>query len=114
KTRQTQECLIIGYTRGKGDRTASFGALHLAQSHGPELKYVGKVGAGFDEDSLQAVAAELEKLTTIPRPVKEKPLDEARSVWVDPKLMCEVEFASVTKDGMLREPVFVRLRPDLK
>ena len=27
--------------------------------------------------------------------------------------MCEVQFASLTKDGMLREPVFLRLRPDL-
>jgi len=30
KARQTVECVIIGYTRGKGDRAASFGAVHLA------------------------------------------------------------------------------------
>src|SRR6185436_6273465 len=56
KTRQTVECVIIGYTKGKGDRDASFGALHLAQATaatkpGAEdggLKYVGKVGSGFD------------------------------------------------------------------
>src|SRR5439155_12184948 len=56
KTRQTAECIIIGYTRGTGDRTASFGALHLAQVADPsaglraggggELKYIGKVGSG--------------------------------------------------------------------
>jgi ATP-dependent DNA ligase len=113
KTRQSQECVIIGYTRGQGDRAGSFGALHLAQPNGDGLKYVGKVGTGFDEDSLQAIAAELEKLTQIQRPVKEKPLDEARSIWVEPKLMCEVQFASITRDGLFREPVFVRLRPDL-
>ncbi len=113
KTRQTVECAIIGYTKGKGDREKSFGALHLAQANGDELKYVGKVGSGFDDDSLKTVAAEVQKLPAVKRPVKEKPLDDSRSVWVQPKLMCEVEFASVTKDGMLREPVFVRLRPDL-
>lgn len=113
KTRQTMECAIIGYTRGKGDRHASFGALHLAQAKGAELKYLGKAGTGFDDASLKSVAAELEKLTIIKRPVKERPLDDARSVWVEPKLMCEIQFASLTKDGMLREPVFVRLRPDL-
>ena len=113
KSRQTAECVIIGYTQGKGDREASFGALHLGQLNGAELKYVGKVGGGFDDHSLKAVSAELEKLTTIKRPVKEKPLDDARSVWVEPKLMCEVQFASLTKDGMLREPVFLRMRPDL-
>ncbi len=113
KTRQTVECAIIGYTKGRGDREAQFGALHLAQANGDELKYVGKVGTGFDDDALKAMAAEVQALPTIKRPVKEKPLDDARSVWVEPKLMCEVQFASRTEDGMLREPVFVRLRPDL-
>jgi DNA ligase D-like protein (predicted ligase)/DNA ligase D-like protein (predicted 3'-phosphoesterase) len=113
KTRQTIECAIIGYTKGKGDREKSFGALHLAQANGDELKYLGKVGSGFDDDSLKAVSAELQTLKTIKRPIKEKPLDDARSVWVQPKLMCEVEFASLTPDGLLREAVFVRLRPDL-
>jgi DNA ligase D-like protein (predicted ligase)/DNA ligase D-like protein (predicted polymerase)/DNA ligase D-like protein (predicted 3'-phosphoesterase) len=113
KIRKTLECAIVGYTRGQGDRQTSFGALHLAQATGNELKYLGKVGSGFDEDSLKAVSAELGKLKTIKRPIKEKPLDEARSVWVEPRLLCEVEFATLTPDGMLREPVFLRLRPDL-
>src|SRR5438552_441097 len=89
KTRQTLECAIIGYTRGKGDRETSFGALHLAQANGDELKYLGKVGTGFDDDSIKAISAELEKLATIKRPIKEKPLDDARSIWIEPNLMCE-------------------------
>ena len=113
KARQTVECAIIGYTPGKGDRETSFGALHLARLEDDAPRYVGKVGTGFDEHSLAAVSAELQKLKTTKRPIKEKPLDHARSVWVEPKLICEVQFASVTEDGMLREPVFVRLRPDL-
>jgi DNA ligase D-like protein (predicted ligase)/DNA ligase D-like protein (predicted polymerase)/DNA ligase D-like protein (predicted 3'-phosphoesterase) len=113
KTRQTLECIIIGYTRGKGDREASFGALHLAQAEGDQWRYLGKAGGGFDDASLKVVSEELKKLTIIRRPIKEKPLDDARSVWVEPKLMCEVQYASLTNDGMLREPVFVRLRPDL-
>jgi ATP-dependent DNA ligase len=113
KTRQTVECAIIGYTQGKGDRAASFGALHLAQASADEWKYVGKVGGGFDDQSLKTVSDELRKLKTIKRPIKERPLDDARSVWVEPRLVCDVEFASLTKDGALREPVFLRLRPDL-
>ena len=113
KSQQTVECVIIGYTRGQGDRERSFGALHLAQAQGDELKYVGKVGGGFDEHSLKAVSAALQKLPRIKRPIKEKPLDDARSVWLEPTLVCEVQFASLTKDGALREPVFLRLRPDL-
>ncbi len=113
KSRQTTECLIIGYTRGKGDRESAFGALHLAQAGPDGLKYVGKVGTGWDESVFKAIFEELSKLTMISRPVKERPLDDARSVWVEPKLTCEVQYASITRDGMLREPVFLRLRPDL-
>jgi DNA ligase D-like protein (predicted ligase)/DNA ligase D-like protein (predicted polymerase)/DNA ligase D-like protein (predicted 3'-phosphoesterase) len=113
KTRQTTECVIIGYTRGKGERESGFGALHLAQRDPDGLKYVGKVGTGFDEQSLKVIFEQLEKLTISMRPVKERPLDAARSVWVEPKLMCEVGYASRTENGMLREPVFIRLRPDL-
>src|SRR5438105_932316 len=79
KTRQTLECAIIGYTKGKGDRETNFGALHLARANGEQLKYIGKVGTGFDEESIKAVFAEIQKLSTIKRPIKEKPLDDARS-----------------------------------
>ena len=113
KTRQSTECLIIGYTRGTGERAASFGALHLAQQTDGELKYVGKVGTGFDDRLLKQVSEELKKLEVGPRPVREKPLDDARSIWLKPTLLCEVQFASWTPDGALREPVFLRMRPDL-
>lgn len=113
KTKNTAECVIIGYTTGKGDRETSFGALHIAQMEGDRLKYVGKVGSGFDDTSLKEVAAELKQLSVVAKPIKEKPLDAARSVWVESKLICEVQFASLTNDGLLREPVFLRLRPDI-
>jgi bifunctional non-homologous end joining protein LigD len=113
KTRQTAECIIIGYTRGQGDRTASFGALHLAQRANGTLKYVGKVGSGFDDRALRELSAALKKAATGPRPVPEKPLDDSRSIWLKPMLLCEVRFASWTRDGALREPVFLRMRPDL-
>jgi ATP-dependent DNA ligase len=113
KTRQTAECIIIGYTRGTGDRARSFGALHLAQRADGDLKYVGKVGSGFDERSLKSVAEKLKKLEIISRPIREKPLDDARSIWLKSNLLCEVQFASWTQDGALREPAFLRLRPDL-
>ena len=112
KSSQTTECIIIGYTVGKGDRESTFGALHLAQERDGALKYAGKVGGGFDEAQLKAVKKELLDLTRVKKPVKE-PTENARSVWVEPRLVCEVRYASRTPDGMLREPVFVRLRPDL-
>ncbi len=67
----------------------------------------------MDEHTLKLVFAELKKLATIKRPIKEKPLDDSQTTWVESKLICEVEYGSLTKDGLLREPVFLRLRPDL-
>ena len=113
KARKTTECVIVGYTEGTGDRQATFGALHLGQERHGKLEYVGKVGAGFDEPQVQSVWGALARLTKIRRPIKETPVDNSRSVWVEPCLVCEVRVASVTPDGRLREPVFVRLRPDL-
>ena len=94
KPRQTTECVVIGYTKGKSDRQSAFGALHLAQWRAEGLKYVGKVGTGFDDDTLGALAAQVRRLTKTSRQVKEKPLDDAQSIWVEPKLVCEVAFRS--------------------
>ena len=115
KVRRTAECLIVGYTRGKGDRSRSFGALHLAQPNGDggALKYRGKVGGGFDDRLLAAVLAELRTLAEVERPVAERPPDDAETTWVEPRLFCEVQYASFANTGALREAVFLRLRPDL-
>ena len=112
KKRETLDCLIIGYTRGKGDRGDRFGALHLAVREGDRLRYVGKVGTGFGEQTMEAIFNLLKGLKPTKKPIPDKPPDEAQTVWVEPSLIAEVQFASLTRDGLLREPVFLRLRPD--
>jgi DNA ligase D-like protein (predicted ligase)/DNA ligase D-like protein (predicted polymerase)/DNA ligase D-like protein (predicted 3'-phosphoesterase) len=114
KSRTTVECIIIGYSKGKGDRASTFGALHLAELRDNQLIYLGKAGSGFDAATQKSIFAELSKLQKIKRPVKERPDDDSVSVYLEPKLICEVSFATKTKDGILREPVFLRLRPDLE
>jgi bifunctional non-homologous end joining protein LigD len=113
KARQTIECLIIGYTKGTGDREKTFGALHIGQKENGTLKYTGKVGTGFNEVSLRDIFAQLKKLEVVKKILKEKLDDDSQSIWVDGKLICEVQYVSTTKEGLLREPVFLRLRPDL-
>jgi DNA ligase D-like protein (predicted ligase)/DNA ligase D-like protein (predicted polymerase)/DNA ligase D-like protein (predicted 3'-phosphoesterase) len=113
KTRQTVDCVIIGYTKGKGDREALFGALQIAVSDDGNLKYVGKVGTGFDAKLMKEILSDLKKQKQVKRPIREKPLDDSSTTWIEPKLVCEVQYASLTKEEMLREPVFVRMRPDM-
>jgi ATP-dependent DNA ligase len=47
------------------------------------------------------------------KPVSNKVMDEKTSKWVEPVVVAEISFASLTSDEQFREPVFVRLRPDL-
>ena len=113
KTRQTVDCIIIGYTKGKGERGSTFGALQLGRYQGERLEYAGKVGGGFDERSAKTILGDLQKLKETQRLIKQKPLDDAQTVWVEPKLVCEVQYASKASTGLLREPVFIRMRPDI-
>jgi len=112
KTHHIAECVIIGYTKGKGDREGRFGALQLAMYKGKQLVYVGKVGTGFDERTAKAIVAALQEVKRGDRPVKEKPIDDAVTVWLEPQIVCEVQYSSRASTGNLREPVFLRLRPD--
>ncbi len=110
KVRQTTACTIIGYTKGEGDRASTFGSLHLGQHEGKKFQYVGRVGTGFGKH-LQSIGKALHALDRVDSPVSTKRPDDARTVWVEPKLVCDIQHASWTKNKTLREPVFVRLHP---
>jgi DNA ligase D-like protein (predicted ligase)/DNA ligase D-like protein (predicted polymerase)/DNA ligase D-like protein (predicted 3'-phosphoesterase) len=112
KSRQTLDCVIVGYTRGKGDRADTFGALQLACFTGAELRYMGKAGTGFDGDQMKSLLEELKGVPRVERPVRQIPPDDSATTWIEPRLVCEVQHATRTSRGTLREPVFVRLRPD--
>lgn len=113
KIRNTRECVIIGYNEGKGNRSDAFGGLHIAERDGAELVYRGKVGSGFDDATVKEIFKQLKKLKETKKPIPQKVLDEKVSKWVEPKLVAEISYASLTPDKNYREPVFIRLRPDL-
>lgn len=114
KVRQSNECVIIGYTQGKGERGMTFGALHVAEKkEGQSLQYRGKVGTGFDDALIKEISRELKKLKVTKKPIKEKAPDEKVTTWVEPLLMAEISYSKITTDNMYREPVFIRMRPDL-
>lgn len=113
KVRQTAESHVIGYTKGKGNREQQFGALHLGDFIDGKLVYRGKVGTGFDDKMIKEIYTELKKLKETKKQISEKVLDEKQTVWTETILVCEVQYASMTRDGAYREPVFVRMRPDL-
>ncbi len=113
KVRESDECIVIGYTKGKGGRHKYFGALHLAQQVNGDLKYRGKVGTGFNEAMMAEISEELEKQNETGKPVPNDIINEKDSTWIEPKIIVEVSYSSLTPDDIFREPVFERLRPDL-
>ncbi len=113
KVRNTRECVIIGYNEGKGNREQTFGGLHIAEREGDKLVYRGKVGTGFDDATIKEISGQIKSLREIKKPISGKVLDEKTSKWIEPKLIAEISYSMLTTDKMYREPVFVRMRPDL-
>lgn len=111
KTQNRQEVIIAGYTRSRGSRS-HFGALILGVEKNNELIYVGHTGSGFNEDSLEVIWKMLQPLRTDDSPFKETPKTNMPATWVKPKLIAEVKFQEWTKDGQMRQPIFLGLRPD--
>jgi bifunctional non-homologous end joining protein LigD len=116
KTHGRQEFIIAGYTKGQGRRAGTLGSLVLAVRRGPTLEYVGNVGTGFTGGEIEKLLEKLRPLVRKTPPFKEVPkLPKVRKgdvVWVEPKLVCEVEFAEWTHDGHLRAPSYQGLRDD--
>jgi bifunctional non-homologous end joining protein LigD len=116
KTHGKQEFIIAGYTHGGGRRAGLFGALILAVKEGDELRYVGNVGTGFTDAEIRRLLEKLKPLRRKTSPFPEVPkMPKVRKdeiVWVEPKLVAEVEFAEFTHDRRLRAPSYQGLRED--
>ena len=110
-----QELVIGGWTEPSGSRTA-FGALLLGAYEGRKLRYVGKVGTGFDTKTLVDIHKRLRALAQTEPPFENPPrgADARGAHWVKPQLVGEIEFTEWTKDGTARHPSFKGLRLDKK
>ncbi len=111
RTRKTDEFVVVGFTAPKGSREG-FGALQLAQYVDGTLLYSGRAGSGFNGKQLAETRAELERLKR-KTPACEGPVPKDKATtWVEPEVVCEVEYTEWTDEGLLRQPVFVRFRDD--
>jgi bifunctional non-homologous end joining protein LigD len=111
KTRQTQEGVIAGFTEPGGSRKY-FGALVLGVFEGDELRYIGHSGGGFTEKQLKEIREKLDPLVQKECPFPVEPDTNAPVTWVKPELVCELGLSGWTEDGVMRQPVFLRLRDD--
>ena len=111
KTQLTQEGVIAGFTEPQGGRKY-FGSLVLGVFEGDELIYIGHSGGGFGAETLKEIYERLQPLIQPECPFKIEPPTNTPVTWVKPELVCEVTFAGWTEEGLMRQPVFSRLRED--
>jgi bifunctional non-homologous end joining protein LigD len=109
-----QDCVIVGWTPGKGGRAATLGSLLLAVYDDGRLRYAGNVGTGFTHAFLADLLERLQELQ-VPKPMFEGfegTLRPRGARFVRPELVCEVEYLKWTDDNKLRASSFKGLRPD--
>jgi bifunctional non-homologous end joining protein LigD len=110
KVHQEDEFVICGYTKPAGSRQ-HFGALLLGAYCKDELRYVGKVGTGFDEPTLAALYQRFQPLIRS-RPALVDPPREKGAVFIEPKLVAQISYQEWTEERRLRQPVYLGLRDD--
>jgi bifunctional non-homologous end joining protein LigD len=111
KCHAEQELVIGGFTAPKGSRT-EFGALLVGYNQNGALRYAGKVGTGFDQETLRELGARLRELEQDESPFEPfKPVPPGTR-WVRRELVAQVAFSEWTRDGRLRHPRYLGLRDD--
>jgi bifunctional non-homologous end joining protein LigD len=114
KNRPSQDVVIGGWLAGEGGRASTLGALAVGvhDEPGGELRYAGKVGTGFTQETLASTLRELRS-----REREESPFSGRQpprgTKFVAPELVAQVEFAQWTRAGTLRAPSFKGLREDI-
>ena len=111
RSRRTADFVVVGFTAPRGSR-GGFGALHLADYVDGALVYAGRAGSGFSDRQLAEVRRTLESARRRAAPCAGPLPAEKDTTWVDPALVCEVEYSEWTAEGLLRQPVFLRFRDD--
>jgi bifunctional non-homologous end joining protein LigD len=110
KVHQEDEMVIGGFTKPEGARRY-FGALLLGAYENGKLRYVGKVGTGFNEDTLASLYQKFKPLVQA-KPAFVDPPREKSVTYLRPKLVGQISFQEWTADRKLRQPVFLGLRDD--
>lgn len=111
KCSRDQEFVVGGYTEPQRSRIG-LGALLLGYYGGGDLIYAGKVGTGFNTETLRSLHGRLSAIEQDRPPFTKGLVREPRAHWARPKLVAQVAFSEWTRDGKLRHPRYLGLRTD--
>lgn len=105
-----QELVIGGFTDPQGERIG-FGALLVGYYEDGDLVYAGRVGTGFDDETLESMHGRMSQIER-DDPAFDRGDPPSDAHWVEPELVGEVAFTEWTSAGRLRHPRFLGLRND--
>jgi bifunctional non-homologous end joining protein LigD len=113
KCTRRQEFVIVGWT--PSEKSRGFRSLLLGVHENGVLRYAGKAGTGFSNETMIDLSAKLAKLER-ETPTVDVPKNLRAAVrgahWVAPELVAEIAFTESTPDNVLRHPSFLGLRGD--
>ncbi|HUB03434.1 MAG TPA: DNA ligase D, partial [Solirubrobacteraceae bacterium] len=112
KNTDRQEMVIAGWLPGEGRRTDRIGALLVGVHENGKLRYAGRVGTGFTEKTLDDLRRRLSPLKRDTSPFDVAPKLPREAVFVEPRLVAEIEFREWTTERVMRAPSFKGLRDD--
>ncbi|MGH8726803.1 MAG: non-homologous end-joining DNA ligase [Burkholderiales bacterium] len=111
KCGKRQEFVIGGYTDPAGSRIGLGALLVGVHDENGALRYAGKVGTGFNDQSLRELKSKLSEIeqekSAFANPPRERGVH-----WVQPELVAEIAFAQWTDDEVIRHASFQGLRAD--
>jgi bifunctional non-homologous end joining protein LigD len=105
--RQRETLTIAGFALDEG----KWDGVYLGRRKGDDLIYAGKVDHGFDKTSAADLRKRLEPLRRRTQPYAKRIAH--KGIWVEPKLLAEVEYHAKSAEGKVRHPFFKGLREDL-
>lgn len=106
KCEREEEFVVVGWVEGKGSRT--LGALELGSYRGDDLVYRGRVGGGFDDQTLRELEAKVAMLAVAEPLYQGDPIEDGRPRHpLRPEMVVTTRFLEWTEEGRLRMAVFL-------
>jgi bifunctional non-homologous end joining protein LigD len=112
KCYQEQEFVVGGFTDpSTGEH--GIGALLIGYFDAGKLRYAGRSGTGFTQQSQRTIRKQLDTLLQSKAPFVDLPKGVSRGVhWVKPQLVAQISFSNWTRDNLIRQASFKGLRED--
>jgi bifunctional non-homologous end joining protein LigD len=105
--RHTLRAVVGGYLPGEGGRASTFGSILVGLYESAGLRWIGAVGSGFTDSSLDAFNDALSQLGRPTSPfVNDVVVPGGSPRWVEPGIVIKIEYKEWTHYHHLRAPVY--------